>query len=150
MYLTTLANTKNKIAFYRKRRGLTQEDVREEFFKRTGKKFTQGTISSWENGKTAPDINILNILASILDVNVNDLYESSDQENDQLVTRNELIRYEEALHQAKQLVKQDKKEEALDQLQELSISMLEKLKILATSYEKLKVREKAVKEIMRI
>lgn len=150
MYSNKLANSKNNIAFYRKKKRLTQEDVREEFFKRTGKKFTQGTISSWENGKTAPDINILHVLASILEVNVNSLYESSEEETDQPITSSELNKYEESLRQVQAMVKQNRKDEALDQLEDLSRSMLAKLISLSTSYEKLTVQVKAVKEIMRI
>ncbi|WP_185156099.1 hypothetical protein, partial [Fulvivirga kasyanovii] len=86
----------------------------------------------------------------ILEVNVNNLYESNEEETDQPITSSELNRYEESLRQVQAMVKQNRKDEALDQLEELSRSMLAKLISLSTSYEKLTVQVKAVKEIMRI
>ncbi|ELR72999.1 hypothetical protein C900_00501 [Fulvivirga imtechensis AK7] len=144
-----MAKSKNKIAFFRKRRGFTQDDIRQEIYKRTGKKFTQGTISSWENGNTAPDMNILNILASILDVSVNAFYEP-DQEDEDIINRAELARFEQDLREAKLMFSRDQTKEAFTRLETLSGEMLEKLSTLSTSYEKMKVQVKAVREIMKI
>ena len=65
----------NQIAYFRKKRGLTQADIREELYQVTGKKFRQGTISFWENGKTVPSMTIMNALCQILGVSSEQLYE---------------------------------------------------------------------------
>lgn len=65
----------NQIAYFRKKRGLTQADIREKLYESTGKRFRQGTISFWENGKTVPSVSIMQALSQILGVSSEQLYE---------------------------------------------------------------------------
>lgn len=65
----------NQIAYFRKKRGLTQADIREKLYELTGKRFRQGTISFWENGKTVPSMSIMQALSQILGVSSEQLYE---------------------------------------------------------------------------
>lgn len=139
----------NKIAYFRKRGGFTQNDIREEVFRRTGKKFRQGTISSWENGKTAPDMDILMVLASILNVNVDDLYDKPHADSPES-TSADLIRFEDGLHEARQLFSERRLDEAYHKLESLYSEMLKSMSGLSGSYEKLQAQMRAVREITRL
>ncbi|MBL6446146.1 helix-turn-helix transcriptional regulator [Fulvivirga sp. 29W222] len=144
-----MAYTGNKIAYFRKKNGLTQDDIREEVYKHTGKKFRQGTISSWENGKTAPDMDILSVLASILRVNVDDLYDKPEPKSEDIMTA-DLIRFKDGLAQAQELFAQMKKEEAYHHMEELCTAMLKKMNAISGSYEKAQAQLRAVREITRL
>lgn len=144
-----MAYTGNKIAYFRKKNGFTQEDIREEVYKHTGKRFRQGTISSWENGKTAPDMDILIVLASILRVSVDDLYEKPEPESEDIMTA-DLIRFEDGLNEAQELFARQKPEEAYHRLVEFYTEMLKKMSSISGSYEKVQAQLRAVREITRI
>lgn len=60
--------TANKIKEYRKLKGLTQKELGE----RVGVK--HNTISGYENCTTEPEQNILFKIASVLEININDLF----------------------------------------------------------------------------
>ncbi|MTI25956.1 XRE family transcriptional regulator [Fulvivirga kasyanovii] len=144
-----LAYTGNKIAYFRKKNGYTQEDIRQEVYRHTGKKFRQGTISSWENGKTAPDMDILSVLASILRVSVDDLYDKPEPKNEDIMTA-DLISYKEGLSRAQELFAKQKTEQAFHQLEELCAEMLKKMNSISGTYEKAQAQLRAVREITRL
>lgn len=56
-----------QIAFYRKQKGLTQEDLA----KTLG--ITNQAVSKWESAQCCPDIQLLPSLAAILDISVDEL-----------------------------------------------------------------------------
>ncbi|UII33859.1 helix-turn-helix domain-containing protein [Fulvivirga ulvae] len=144
-----MAYTGNKIAHFRKKNGLTQEDIRQEVYKQTGKKFRQGTISSWENGKTAPDMDILSVLASILRVSVDDLYDRPGPEIEDIMTA-DLIRFKDGLAEAQGLFAQQNAKEAYQHMEALCIEMLKKMNTISGSYEKVQAQLRAVREITRM
>ncbi|UII27300.1 helix-turn-helix domain-containing protein [Fulvivirga maritima] len=146
-----MTTTANKIAFFRKKKGLTQHDLRNEVYKRIGKKFRQGTISSWENGKTAPDMDVLNVLASILDVSVNELYEkTNNQEAPVVTTLKDITLYMQALNDIQRDYDKGQMESAYNDLKELTEEIISELSDVVNQHEKVITQLKAVKEIMRL
>ncbi|MBL3656231.1 helix-turn-helix domain-containing protein [Fulvivirga sediminis] len=146
-----MTTTANKIAFFRKKKGLTQHDLRNEVYKRIGKKFRQGTISSWENGKTAPDMDVLNVLANILDVSVNELYEkTNNQEPTSTASLKDISLYLQALGNIQRDFNKGEKESAYNDLKELTQEIISELSEVLNQHEKVVTQLKAVKEIMRL
>jgi len=149
-----LASSGNKIAYVRKKRGYTQQDIRDLVFQKTGKKYRQGTISSWETGKTSPGMEVLEALASILGVSVDDLYEK-DQEEDsrsdsKIITSNDLARFEQGLRDAQKLFEENNEEDAYLKLEGLYKKMLNKIDDLSEEYDRLQSQLRAVREITRL
>ncbi|WP_255697886.1 helix-turn-helix domain-containing protein [Fulvivirga ligni] len=146
-----MITTGNKIAFFRKKKGLTQHDLRNEVYKRIGKKFRQGTISSWENGKTAPDMDVLNVLASILEVNVDELYEKQNNSEASYVTSiKDILLYKKALNEIQSEFDSGSEPEAFMNLRELAEEILDNLNDVVNQHEKVITQLKAVREIMRL
>ncbi len=58
----------NNILKYRKRRGLTQEDLAEKL------RVTFQAVSKWENAKSAPDITFLPIMAQMFGCSIDELF----------------------------------------------------------------------------
>ena len=56
-----------KIAYYRKLRGLTQEQLAEKFF------VSGRTVSRWENGSNMPDLSMLVEIADYYDVEIREI-----------------------------------------------------------------------------
>ena len=86
----------------RKEKGITQEQLAEKLG------VTSKSISRWENGKTMPDISMLNILANELSCTVQELLNGRKMTKEELLdlreTINNLIEYE-----SNQQMKKDKK-----------------------------------------
>lgn len=69
-----------KIAFYRKARGMTQDELAEALH------VSRQSISKWESGKTAPDLDNVMALAKLFDVSMQELTREdpgSDSERDE-------------------------------------------------------------------
>ena len=56
----------DNIAFYRKRAGLTQLELAEKL------NYSDKAISKWERGDGLPDLVVLNEMANIFGININD------------------------------------------------------------------------------
>lgn len=69
------------LKIFRKRKGLTQENVAEAL------NIVRQTISKWEKGVSVPDADMLIRLAEILDVSVNELIGSdvADEKNEDMI-----------------------------------------------------------------
>lgn len=84
------------IANLRKENNLTQEELAEKLG------VSPKSISRWENGKTMPDISMLNDLASILGVTVQELLNGQKMSKEELLelrdTIDNLILYETSYH----------------------------------------------------
>lgn len=80
------------LIFFRKRKGLTQEDVANSL------NVVRQTVSKWEKGISIPDADKLMRLADLLDVTVNELIGSTikDEKNEDMVAQ-ELSRINEQL-----------------------------------------------------
>ena len=63
-----------RIAFYRKKKGLTQEQLAEKC------SVSAQAVSKWENDLTAPDINLVPAIAKLFDVSCDELLGVSRQE----------------------------------------------------------------------
>ncbi|UII23312.1 helix-turn-helix domain-containing protein [Fulvivirga ligni] len=125
--------------------------MRNEVYKRIGKKFRQGTISSWENGKTAPDMDVLNVLASILEVNVDELYEKQNNSEASYVTSiKDILLYKKALNEIQSEFDSGSEPEAFMNLRELAEEILDNLNDVVNQHEKVITQLKAVREIMRL
>ena len=72
----------NNLKIFRKRKGLTQENVAEAL------NVVRQTISKWEKGISVPDADMLIKLAEILDVSVSELIGSdvADGKNEDMMT----------------------------------------------------------------
>ena len=62
-----LSNLNERIAYYRKERGLTQEELAEKC------SVTPQAVSKWENGLTAPDISLLPRLGEVFGCTTDEL-----------------------------------------------------------------------------
>lgn len=86
----------------RKEKNMTQEELAEKIG------VTSKSISRWENGKTMPDISMLNILATELNCTISELLNGKRLTKEELIdlreTINKLIEYE-----TEQQIKQDQK-----------------------------------------
>ena len=71
------------IAYNRKNKGLTQEQLAEKLG------ITSKTISRWETGKYMPDLSLLTILSKELNVSINDLI------NGEIINENDLLKKSE-------------------------------------------------------
>lgn len=92
------------LKIFRKRKGLTQENVSEAL------NVVRQTVSKWEKGISVPDADMLIRLAEILDVSVNELIGSSvaDEKNEDMIAV-ELARVADQLasrnHRSKKIIK---------------------------------------------
>lgn len=92
------------LKIFRKRKGLTQENVAEAL------NVVRQTVSKWEKGISVPDADMLIRLAEILDVSVNELIGSSvaDEKNEDMIAV-ELARVADQLasrnHRSKKIIK---------------------------------------------
>lgn len=92
------------LKIFRKRKGLTQENVAEDL------NVVRQTISKWEKGISVPDADMLIRLAEILDVSVSELIGSdvADEKNEDMIAV-ELARVADQLasrnHRSKTLLK---------------------------------------------
>ena len=92
------------LKIFRKRKGLTQENVAEAL------NIVRQTISKWEKGISVPDADMLIKLAEILDVSVSELIGSdvADEKNEDMIAV-ELARVAEQLasrnHRSKKILK---------------------------------------------
>lgn len=92
------------LKIFRKRKGLTQENVAETL------NVVRQTISKWEKGISVPDAGMLIRLAEILDVSVNELIGSdiADEKNENMIAV-ELAKVVEQLasrnHRSKKVLK---------------------------------------------
>lgn len=69
-------NISNNIAYYRKKMGWTQS----ELAKRVGVKTT--SVSSWERGANAPDIELLYSICELFGISLNDMYGVNSEKNE--------------------------------------------------------------------
>lgn len=92
------------LKIFRKRKGLTQENVAEAL------NIVRQTVSKWEKGISVPDADMLIRLAEILDVSVNKLIGSdiADEKNEDMIAV-ELARVADQLasrnHRSKKIIK---------------------------------------------
>lgn len=92
------------LKIFRKRKGLTQENVAEDL------NVVRQTISKWEKGISVPDADMLIRLAEVLDVSVNELIGSdvADEKNEDMIAV-ELARVVDQLasrnHRSKKILK---------------------------------------------
>ena len=92
------------LKIFRKRKGLTQENVAEAL------NIVRQTVSKWEKGISVPDADMLIRLAEILDVSVNELIGSdvADEKNEDMIAV-ELARVADQLasrnHRSKKIIK---------------------------------------------
>lgn len=92
------------LKIFRKRKGLTQENVAEAL------NVVRQTVSKWEKGISVPDADMLIRLAEILDVSVNELIGSdvADEKNEDMIAV-ELARVADQLasrnHRSKRIIK---------------------------------------------
>ena len=92
------------LKIFRKRKGLTQENVAEAL------NIVRQTVSKWEKGISVPDADMLIRLAEILDVSVNKLIGSdiADEKNEDMIAV-ELARVVDQLasrnHRSKKIIK---------------------------------------------
>ena len=92
------------LKIFRKRKGLTQENVAEAL------NVVRQTVSKWEKGISVPDADMLIRLAEVLDVSVNELIGSSvaDEKNEDMIAV-ELARVADQLasrnHRSKKIIK---------------------------------------------
>lgn len=64
---------KNNIAFYRKKAGLSQTEVKEKLCLSS-----TGTVSQWETGSRNPSVELLPKLASVLGCTIDDLFRKDE------------------------------------------------------------------------
>ncbi|MBL6445400.1 helix-turn-helix transcriptional regulator [Fulvivirga sp. 29W222] len=140
----------NKFAYYRKKRGLTQFDVLAEIQRVTGKKFRQGTISSWENGKTVPSMQILQILAGVLEVQIDDLYEKPEKADRNSITLPPISTLQHQIDSTQEQYDTGEMDEAYLRLKAISEDMLERLSQISHEYEKLKGKLKTAQDVLNL
>lgn len=145
-----MAIPNNKFAYYRKKHGLTQFDVLAEIKKATGKKFRQGTISSWENGKTVPDMQILQLLASIYNVRIDDLYEKPRKDDPNAISLPPISSLQHRVRATQEQYNAGRKDEAYLKLKAVSDEMLEHLSKVTQEYEKLRGKLKTAQDVLNL
>ena len=118
---------------------MTQADLRDKLYKVTGKKYRQATISSWEMGNSAPPIAILTVVAEILQVTINDLYEKDILQKEDVIYLQDLKRFEETLLKARALL-EDNPREAFHLLEERYNELIGKIRLLSDSNARLKLK----------
>ncbi len=75
----------NNIAFYRKRNGLTQAELAEKI------NYSDKAVSKWERGEGIPDLLVLNDMANIFGINVNDFTLSDKKRKYTIIKRNKIL-----------------------------------------------------------
>lgn len=68
----------------RKELGVTQEDLAKQLY------VSRQTLSSWENGRTLPDIDSLVLLSEALDINIDVLIKGDEGLKDNIVIRSNI------------------------------------------------------------
>ena len=139
----------NQIAYFRKKRGLTQADIREKLYQLTGKKFRQGTISFWENGKTVPSVSILNALAQILGVSSEQLYEEEVSVVTEKVESPDYSEFRTIAEEADELFDINK-ERAYEQLREAYDRMYQQLDVAQSERDRMRQTLRGLKELMNL
>ncbi|MCK9536725.1 MAG: helix-turn-helix domain-containing protein [Bacilli bacterium] len=71
----------NKIASRRKELGMTQQELADKLF------ISVKTVSKWETNRGNPEMNILPQLAKALDINISDLFDESEMQEEQILTK---------------------------------------------------------------
>jgi len=146
--LTDTIRTANKISYFRKKLGLTQNDLSEKIFQETGRKFRQATVSAWEKGHSTPAMKIMQALAKILYVQVDDLYEKSVLNEEGIIYHQDIKAFEKALKKAETTFKKDP-EAGFDLLREQFTLLIGKLGELSDSNTKMKEKFNKISEMMR-
>lgn len=139
----------NKIAYYRKKLGLTQTELRDRIFQSTGKQYRQATISAWEKGNSAPSVKMIQELAKILHVQVDDLYEKSTLADDSdIVYHQDLKAFEQVLEDAEKLFDKDPKK-AFHSVKEQYLELVDKVGQLSDSNARLKATINGISEMIK-
>lgn len=73
------------IAFYRKRNGLTQAELAEKL------NYSDKAISKWERGDGLPDLVVLNEMADIFGININDFTVTGKRRRYTIIKRNKIL-----------------------------------------------------------
>ncbi len=146
--MTDTIRTANKISYFRKKLGLTQNDLSEKIFQETGRKFRQATVSAWEKGHSTPAMKIMQALAKILYVQVDDLYEKSVLNEEGIIYHQDIKAFEKALKKAETTFKKDP-EAGFDLLREQFTLLIGKLGELSDSNTKMKEKFNKISEMMR-
>jgi len=75
----------DNIAFYRKRAGLTQLELAEKL------NYSDKAISKWESGNGLPDLVVLNEMANIFGININDFTLTDKRRKYTIIKRNKIV-----------------------------------------------------------
>ena len=75
----------DNIAFYRKRNGLTQAELAEKL------NYSDKAVSKWERGDGLPDVVVLNEMANIFGITLNDFTLSNKKRRYTIIKRNKII-----------------------------------------------------------
>ena len=145
-----MAIPKNKLSYFRKHYKLTQFDVLDEIFKATGKKFRQATISSWETGKSVPDMEILQVLAALFKVKMDDLYENPNEDQNEASTLPSESELRAQITEIQQQYKAGNKEEAFQKLADLSNYLVSEACDISDQYSKLKSKLKTAQDVLKL
>ena len=70
------------IKFFREKKDITQSELADKLC------VTRQAVSNWENGKTEPDIEILNKIASVLEISIEELIYGFKRETKIINTKN--------------------------------------------------------------
>lgn len=147
--MTNTSYRTNKIAYYRKKLGLTQTELRDRIFQATGKSYRQATISAWEQGNSAPSVKVIQELAKILHVHVDDLYEKSTLADDSdIVYHQDLRAFEKVLEDAEKLLDKDPKE-AFYTVKEQYLELINKIGQLSDSNARMKATLNGITEMIK-
>lgn len=70
------------IKFFREKKDITQSELADKLC------VTRQAVSNWENGKTEPDIEMLNKIASVLEISIEELIYGFKRETNIINTKN--------------------------------------------------------------
>ena len=70
------------IKFFREKKDITQSELADKLC------VTRQAVSNWENGKTEPDIEMLNKIASVLEISIEELIYGFKRETKIINTKN--------------------------------------------------------------
>lgn len=70
------------IKFFREKKNITQSELADKL------SVTRQAVSNWENGKTEPDIEMLNKIASVLEISIEELIYGFKRETKIINTKN--------------------------------------------------------------
>lgn len=70
------------IKFFREKKNITQSELADKLC------VTRQAVSNWENGKTEPDIEMLNKIASVLEISIEELIYGFKRETNIINTKN--------------------------------------------------------------